>query len=169
MCGDASLLLGAHDADIVVSMSAYVTHKKVTFDYELLDTYEAGISLLGTEVKSVRSGHGKLEGAYIVVRGKEAFLVGASIPAFQQANARASYDPERPRKLLLTKKQIAELEEKSETQGLTIVPIKLYNSKNKLKLEIAVARGKKKQDKRHSIQKHDVKRDIEREFKFRFK
>lgn len=150
-------------------MSAYVSHKRASFDFDLLTTYEAGISLLGTEVKSIRKGQGKLDGAYVIVRGNEAFLVGASIPAFQVANAKKSYDPERPRKLLLTKKEIIEIEEKSEKQGLTVVPIKLYNSKNKIKLEIAIAKGKKKHDKRESIQAHDVQRDVEREFKFRFK
>jgi SsrA-binding protein len=150
-------------------MKSLISHKRATFDYEILDTHEVGISLLGTEVKSIRNGQGKLEGAYVIVRGGEAFLVGASIPAFQKKNVRADYEPERARKLLLTKKEITELELKSEKQGLTIVPIKLYNKGPKLKLEIAVARGKKKQDKRHSIQAHDVKRDVEREHKVKFK
>ena len=150
-------------------MTTYVQHKRARFDFEILDTFEAGISLLGTEVKSVRNGQGKLDGAYVVIRGGEAFLVGASIPAFQKKNVSPSYDAERPRKLLLTQKELAELEQKSEKQGLTIVPIKLYNSKSKLKLEIAIARGKKKHDKRQSIQAHDVKRDVEREVKFKYK
>lgn len=148
-------------------MKALVTHKRAAFDYELLDRYEAGVSLLGTEVKSIRNGQGKLEGAYIIVRGSEAFLVGASIPAFQKANAPKTYEAERPRKLLLTQKEIAEIEQKSEKQGLTIVPIKWYNKNSKLKLEIAVARGKKKHDKREQIKERDVSRDIERTFKYR--
>lgn len=150
-------------------MTTYVSHKRAHFDFEILDTYEAGISLLGTEAKSIRKNHGKLEGAHVVVRGKEAFLVGASIPPFQEANAPKTYAADRARKLLLTEKEIAEIERKSEKQGLTIVPIRLYNKGRHIKLEIAIARGKKKQDKRHSIQAHDTKRDIEREFKFRFK
>jgi SsrA-binding protein len=145
---------------------ALITHKRVTYDFEILETFEAGISLLGTEVKSIRGGQGKLEGAHVIIRGKEAFLVGASIPAFQKANVAKSYDAERPRKLLLTVKEITELELKSERQGLTIVPIKLYNKGRNLKLEIAIARGKKKQDKRQSIKERDVKRDIAREVKF---
>lgn len=148
-------------------MATYITHKRAGFDYELLDTYEAGISLLGTEVKSIRQNHGKLEGAYVIIRGGEAFLVGASIPPFQKANAPHDYDPERPRTLLLTEKEIAELEQKSEKQGLTIVPIKLYSKRNKLKLQIAVARGKKKYDKRESIKARDTKRDIARELKYK--
>jgi SsrA-binding protein len=146
---------------------ALIAHKRAHFDFDILDTYEAGISLLGTEVKSLRSGQGKLEGAYVVVRGREAFLVGASIPAFQKKNVSKSYDPERVRKLLLTHKEILELEQKSEKQGLTIVPIKLYNKSNKLKLEIGVARGKKKHDKRESIKERDTKRDLAREVKYR--
>jgi SsrA-binding protein len=146
-------------------MSTFVSHKRATFDFELLETFTAGISLLGTEVKSLRIGQGKLDGAYVIIRGKEAFLVGASIPAFQKKNTDAGYDPERPRKLLLTVKEIAELEQKSERQGLTIVPLKLYNKGSKIKLEIAIARGKKKQDKRQSIKERDTNRDIARELR----
>ncbi len=148
-------------------MANLITHKRASFDFELLETFEAGVSLLGTEVKSIRGGQGKLEGAYVIIRGKEAFLVGASIPAFQKKNVSASYDAERPRKLLLTQKELAELEQRSEKQGLTIVPLKLYNKGSNIKLEIAIARGKKKQDKRESIKERDVKRDIERELKYR--
>lgn len=148
-------------------MGVILSHKKVHFDFDILETFEAGISLLGTEVKSLRNGHGKLEGGYVIVRGSEAFLVGASIPPFQKKNVSPSYDPERARKLLLTKKEIAEIELKSEKQGLTAVPIKLYSKGSKLKLEIGIARGKKKQDKRQSIKERDTKRDIDREFKYR--
>ncbi len=150
-------------------MTTYISHKRAHFDFELLEHFEAGISLLGTEVKSIRQNQGKLEGAYVIIRGKEAFLVGASIPAFQKKNVSKEYDAERPRKLLLTQKELAELEQKSEKQGLTIVPIKLYNKGRNLKLEIAIGRGKKKQDKRHRIQAPDVGRDIEREHKFKAK
>jgi SsrA-binding protein len=148
-------------------MGVILSHKRVHFDFDILETFEAGISLLGTEVKSLRSGHGKLEGGYVIVRGAEAFLVGASIPAFQKKNVSPSYDPERARKLLLSKKEIAEIEQKSEKQGLTAVPLKLYSKGPLVKLEIGIARGKKKQDKRESIKSRDVKRDIERDFKYR--
>jgi SsrA-binding protein len=144
---------------------ALITNRRARFDYEILDTYEAGISLLGTEVKSLRNGQGKLDGAYVVIRGGEALLVGASIPPFQQKNVSPSYDPERPRTLLLTQKELAELEQKSEKQGLTIVPLSLYNKGRLLKLEVAIARGKKKTDKRQSIQKREVDRSIRRELK----
>lgn len=144
-----------------------MSHKKVFLDFEILETFETGISLLGTEVKSLRGGHGKLEGAYVIVRGGEAFLVGASIPPFQKKNVAPSYDPERARKLLLTKKEIMMLDQKSEKQGLTIVPIKLYSKGPKLKLEIGIARGKKKYDKREAIKKRDTERDVARELRDR--
>ncbi len=143
-------------------MTTYVQNKKASFNYEILEKYEAGISLLGTEVKSVRNGQGKLDGAYVVIRGGEAFLVGASIPAFQKKNAPADYDPERARKLLFKSKELAELHAESEQKGLTIVPIRLYNSGQKLKLEVAVARGKKKFDKRESIKERETERALGR-------
>lgn len=146
---------------------ALTGNKRATFDFELLEKYEAGVSLLGTEVKSIRAGQGKLDGSHVVVRGNEAFLTGASIPAFQAKNVRKDYDPQRTRKLLLTQKEIRELETKSEKQGLTIIPLKWYNKGPKLKLEIAIARGKKKQDKRQSIKARDTARDIAREHKYR--
>ena len=148
-------------------MTTYAHHKRAHFDFDILNTYEAGLSLLGTEVKSIRKGQVKLDGAYVLVRGKEAFLVGASIPAFQTANTAKSYEPERPRKLLLTQKEIEEIEKRSEKDGLTVVPLKLYNKGRNIKLEIAIAKGKKKHDKRESIKERDTKRDIEREFKYR--
>ena len=144
---------------------ALVSNTRAHYDYEILETYEAGVSLLGTEVKSLRTGQGKLDGAYVVIRGGEAFLVGASIPAFQKKNAPGDYDPERTRTLLLTPKEIVELDRKSEREGLTIVPIKWYNKNAKLKLLIAIARGKKKYDKRESIMKREADRNTMRELK----
>ncbi len=146
---------------------ALLTHKRARFDFDILETFEAGISLLGTEVKSLRNNQGKLDGAYVLIRGGEALLVGASIPAFQKKNVSPDYDPERPRTLLLTQKELKELAQKSDKQGLTIVPLSLYNKGRLLKLEIGVARGKKKQDKRESIKKRDTDRDIAREFRGR--
>lgn len=146
-------------------MKTFITNRKAHFNFELLETLEAGISLLGTEVKSLRLGRGSLDGSYVIIRGNEAFLVNASIPPFQEANAPKSFDKERPRKLLLSKKEIAELEVQSENQGLTIVPLKLYNNGRYLKLSIAVARGKKKHDKRESIKARDSKRDLDRELR----
>lgn len=143
-------------------MTDYITNKKAHFDYDILEEYEAGVILSGAEVKSVRTGKASLNGAYVVIRGGEAFLVNASISPYQTANSPKSYDPERARKLLLTKKQLAELELGSERQGLTIVAIKWYNKKRYLKLLIGLARGKKKADKRETIKKRDAKRELDR-------
>lgn len=146
-------------------MANLVTNKKASFDFELLERFEAGADLLGTEVKSLRQGKGKLEGAHIVVRSGEAYLVGADIPPFQKANAPKGYDQTRARKLLLSRKELAQLFTESEKKGLTIIPVRWYNKNSMLKLEIAIARGKKKYDKRESIKARDTKRDIERELK----
>ena len=143
-------------------MAALIKNKKVRFNYELLETFSAGMELFGYEVKSLRNKHGSLEGAHVIVRGGEVFLVGATIPAYQPANAPDDYDPARVRKLLLTKKEIGELAGSERRRGLTIVPISVYNKGRKLKLEIAVARGKKKFDKRELIKKRDTERDIRR-------
>lgn len=146
-------------------MNDLVRNKKAGFNFELLERYEAGVELLGTEVKSLRGGQGKLDGAHVVVRGGEAYLVGASIPPFQKANAPKDYEPERVRRLLLKNKEILELFTESEKKGLTIVPIRWYNKNQVLKLEIAIGRGKKKHDKRDSIKERDTKREIDRTLK----
>jgi len=144
---------------------SYATNKRAHFDHELLETFEAGLALLGTEVKAIRNGRAKLEGGYVIIRGGEAFLVGVSIPAFQPINATKGYDPERPRKLLLSSKELAKLDQQTERQGLTAIPLSLYNKGRHIKLSFAIARGKKKADKRESIKERDVKRDIERTLK----
>jgi len=148
-------------------MPSLVYNKKAGFNYEILEKFEAGIELLGTEVKSLRENHGVLDGARIIVRGNEAYLIGATIPAYQPVNTPASYAVDRNRRLLLTKKEIFELSQIEGKKGLTIVPISLYNKGNKIKAEIAVVRGKKKFDKRESIKKRDTERDIARELKDR--
>ncbi len=143
-------------------MADYIQNKKAYFDYEFLEEYEAGVVLYGYETKAIRANMASLNGAYVIIRGGEAFLVNASISPYQTANTPKSYDPERARKLLLTKKQLTELEQGSEKQGLTIVAIKWYNSKRKIKLGIALAKGKKKADKRETIKTRDTKREIDR-------
>ncbi|MDP3646287.1 MAG: SsrA-binding protein SmpB [bacterium] len=142
-----------------------ISNDRVGFDYEILETIEAGLELLGLEVKSLRAGHGSLKGARVVARGGEAYLVGASIPAWQVKNAPKSYDPERTRRLLLSRKEIAHVASAEGERGLTIVPLKVYNKGRDLKLGIAIARGKKKEDKRHSIRAREEKRKIERALK----
>ncbi len=143
-------------------MSDFITNKKAYFDYEILETFEAGVVLTGAEVKSVRASKASLNGAYVIIRGGEAFLVNASISPYQVANTPKNYDPERARKLLLSEKELATLERGSEQEGLTIVAIKWYNKKRFLKLEIGLARGKKKVDKRETLKERATKRDIDR-------
>ncbi len=146
-------------------MAHYAENRKARFDYEIIEKFEAGIELLGSEVKSVRGGQMSLEGAFVIVRGGEAFLINANIPPYQPKNAGADYDPLRNRKLLLTKKEIAELAGSGKNKSLTIVPISVYNKGRKIKVEIALVKGKKKFDKRESIKKRDTERDIRRTLK----
>ena len=143
-------------------MESYIESRKVRFNYELLENYSAGIELFGFEVKSVRAGHGSLEGAHIIIRGHEAFIVGMKIDPYQIGNTPPDYDRERTRKLLVTKKEILILEEQMAKKGLTLVPLSLYNKNGKVKLAFAVARGKKQFDKRETIKKRDTDRDIGR-------
>ena len=143
-------------------MTRFADNSKAFFDYELLETLSAGIELLGMEVKSVRGGKMNLPGAFVSVRGREAFLIGADIPAYQPKNASKDYDPGRTRKLLLSKKEVEKLADAEKTKGLTIVPLSVYNKCRFLKVDIAIARGKKKFDKRQAIKKRDVERDLKR-------
>ena len=147
-------------------MASYAENRKAHFNYEILEKYEAGIELLGVEVKSVRGGRMSLEGAFIIVRGGEVYLINANIPAYQPANAPKDYDPLRNRRLLLTKKEISKLVG-SEKRNLTIVPISVYNKNRKIKVEIALVKGKKKRDKRETIKKRETDREIRREYKER--
>ena len=142
-----------------------IKNKKAYFNYEITDKYTAGMELFGFEVKSIREKKGQLDGAYITVRGGEAYLIGASVPAYQVANAPEDYNPLRNRRILLTKKEIKELSEIEAKKGLTIVAIAVYNNNRKLKLEIGIAKGKKSFDKRESIKKRDTDREIRRTLK----
>ncbi len=144
---------------------ALIENKRVGFDYQILETIEAGLELYGYEVKSLRASRGSLRGARVVARGGEAYLVGASIPPWQAANAPKSYDPERPRRLLLSRKEINQILGAETEKGLTVVPLSVYNKGVKLKLGIAIARGKKKEDKRQSIREREEKRRIRRSLK----
>lgn len=141
---------------------ALAYNKRVKFDYQLIDTFEAGIALLGTEVKSVRAGHMSLRGAFVTIHNSQAYLTNATIPPWQPKNTPASYDPTRPRRLLLKKSELKQLIGTRKSQGLTIVPVRVYNNRGKIKLQIALARGKKKYDKRQAKKAKDIQRDIER-------
>lgn len=146
---------------------ALISNKKATLNYEVLEKYVAGIELFGYEVKSLRKSQGSLEGSYVTIRGREAYITGMFIPPYQVGNTPKDYDPHRNRRLLLNKTEISELENKEKTKGLTIVPLSVYNSGNKLKLDIAVVRGKKKFDKRETLKKRDSERDVARDLKDR--
>lgn len=139
-----------------------IEYKKAGLRFTVIETYTAGIELSGAEVKSVRKKHGKLDGSRVVVRGGEAYLIGMSIPPYQVANTPAGYNPERARRLLLKKSEIAQLLTQEEKKGLTIVPLELYNAGRYLKVRVAVVRGKNKADKRESIKKKDAEREIGR-------
>ena len=149
-------------------MKLLVANKKAHLNYEILEKYTAGVQLFGYEVKSLKNKHGNLLGAYVIIRGNEAFLVGATIPPYQPKNTPDSYDTERPRKLLLKKKEIEKIAGYESQKGLTVIPIALYNIGDKIKLQLGIAKGKKQHDKREDIKKRDSKRDIERETKQRF-
>jgi len=142
-----------------------IQNKKAHFNYEILEKIEAGIELFGLEVKSLKKGQGSLEGAHITVRGGEAFVINMQIPPYQPANTPESYDPIRNRRLLVTKKEITRLSGEENQKGLTIVPLSVYNKGRKLKLEIAIVRGKKKYDKRETIKKRDTDREMRRDLK----
>ncbi|KKQ19772.1 MAG: SsrA-binding protein [Parcubacteria group bacterium GW2011_GWC1_36_9] len=148
-------------------MSHYAENRKAQFNYEILEKYEAGIELLGVEVKSVRGGQMSLEGAFVIVRGGEAYLINANISPYQVKNTPKDYDSLRNRRILLTKKEIIELAGSEKNKSLTIVPISVYNKGRKIKVEIALVKGKKKFDKRETLKKRDTDREIRREMKER--
>ncbi len=147
-------------------MTTFVENKKAGFNYEIIEKFEAGIELSGFEVKSVKKNQGSLEGAYIIVRGGEAYLMNMTIPPYQEKNTPTGYEPRRNRRILLTKKEIKKLAD-IETEGLTIVPISLYNKGNLIKVSIAIVRGKKKYDKRETIKQRETDRSVRREFRDR--
>lgn len=141
------------------------SNRKARFNYEILDTYEAGLELFGFEVKSIKKGMASLDGSHAIIRGGEIFLVGCQVQPYQVANTPVDYDPLRTRRLLLRKKEINELLMAGETKGLTVVPLSLYNVNSKVKIKIALAKGKKLHDKRETIKKRETDRELRREFK----
>ncbi|MEK7101945.1 MAG: SsrA-binding protein SmpB [Patescibacteria group bacterium] len=144
-----------------------VEYKKALLKFAPIESYAAGLELTGPEVKSLRNKNGSLDGARVVVRGGEAFIVGMTIPPYQAANTPKSYDPERARRLLLSKKEIAELYAAEAKKGLTIIPLEVYTSRRFVKARIAIVRGKGKSDKREDLKKKDAERDIGRVLKNR--
>jgi SsrA-binding protein len=144
-----------------------IENKKAYFNYQILEKFEAGISLIGQEVKSIKSGRINLAGAYVVLKNSEVYLIGANVSPYQPKNAPLDYNPERSRKLLLKKSEIKHLIGKVQQKGLTLVPLRIYTKRGKIKLEFGTAKGKKKVDKRELIKKRETKREMERELKLR--
>lgn len=141
-----------------------IRNRKARYDYEIEETYEAGIVLTGTEIKSIRDGKAQLKDSYAVVRQNEVYLLNMHISHYEQGNI-FNHEETRTRKLLLHKKEILKIKNKIETQGLTLVPIKLYFKKNKVKLLLGIAKGKKTYDKRETIKQRDIDRDIKKQMK----
>lgn len=146
-------------------MANFAENKKAKFDYEILEEFEGGLELLGHEVKSIRTKGADISNAHVLVRGGEVYLVGASIPRYQNTSQLEKYDPERIRRVLLNKKEILALTNEESKRGLTVVPISLYNKGRLVKLRFAVVKGKKKFDKREKIKKRDTNREMERTLK----
>lgn len=136
-------------------------NKKAWFDYEILDKWEAGLVLVGSEVKSLRVNGCTLKDSYVAFRGTEAFLQNAHIPVYS-ASSYNNHEPERLRKLLLNASEIAKIHAGTTEKGLSCVPLKMYFKKGKAKIEIALARGKKKGDKRQSIKTREADREVQR-------
>ena len=141
-------------------------NRRARHEYNLLERFEAGLVLTGTEVKSLREGHATLQRSFAELRDGEVWLVGAHIPEYAQGNL-ANHDPDRDRKLLLRRREIDSLLGKVQQRGLTIVPTKLYFKDGRVKVELALARGKEARDKRRDLAERDARRQIERELKSR--
>jgi len=150
----------------VDNIKIVATNRKAKFEYFLIETYEAGIALQGSEIKSIRAGQISLSEAFVQTDGKEAWLHDAHIAPYEQAN-RFNHDPVRPRRLLLHKKEIRKLWDAVRQKGMTIIPTRVYLKAGRAKIEIAVARGKKAYDKREAIAKRDRERDTAREMRIR--
>lgn len=143
-------------------MSTLADNRRARFEYEILETYEAGLKLTGQEVKSVKTGHIGVQGAYATVRAGEAWLLNAMIPPYAKAGILPEYDPRRTRKLLLKKTELRTLVGKVQAQGLTLVPLKVYTAHGLIKVALGLGRGRKKEDKREVIRKRETEREMAR-------
>lgn len=144
-------------------MKVLSENKKASFEYSFLENFEAGLVLFGQEVKAIKTGHINLSGSYVVIRGGETFLIGIKVSPYQPNNAGAGYDQERPRKLLLSKKEIGYLIGKTKQKGFSLIPLKLYEKNGRVKLEFGLAKGRRKYDKKEKIKKRDTDREVNRE------
>jgi SsrA-binding protein len=150
----------------VENIKVVATNRKAKFEYFLIETFEAGIALQGSEIKSIRAGQISLKEAYVQTDGEQAWLMSAHIAPYEQAN-RFNHDPVRPRRLLLHKREIRQLWDDVRQKGMTIIPTRVYLKSGRAKVEIALARGKKAYDKREAIAKRDRERSKAREMRIR--
>lgn len=139
------------------------TNKQARRLYDILETFEAGLSLLGSEVKSLRGGHVSFKDGYVSFRDGSAFLVGVHIAPYEKTGMYDQHDPERPRRLLLHKQEIVMLQAKADQKGLTVVPMKMYFSRGKVKLQIGLGRGKNVHSKKQDLKDKDIARDTARQ------
>lgn len=142
-------------------MSELARNKKAYFDYEILETFNAGMALKGFEVKAIKSGNINISSAFVIIRDNQVYLLNSDIPPYQPKNTPEDYDSKRTRTLLLRKKEISRLLGLTKQKGLTLVALRVYNTRNLLKLEFGLARGKRKYEKRDTIKKRDVQREIQ--------
>ena len=145
-----------------MDVKVVATNRKASHEYFLLERYEAGMVLQGSEIKSIRAGQISLAEAYVNIDGREAWLMDAHIAPYEQAGI-FNHEPRRPRKLLMHRKQITELWNMVRQKGVTVIPLRVYLKRGRAKVEIAVAKGKKLYDKRQDIAKRDIQRELERE------
>lgn len=143
-----------------------ILNRKARYDYEIEDTYEVGIVLTGTEIKSIRMGKVNIKDSYAIIRNNEIYLLNTHISLYEEGN-RFNHDEDRTRKLLLHKKEILKLKDKLEIEGYTLVPLKIYFVKNKAKVLIGVAKGKKNYNKKETIKERDIQREMEKSLKYR--
>ncbi len=148
---------------IALMPKIYSENKKAGYDYNILEKFEAGVVLLGQEVKSIKTGHINLSSSYITLREGEPYLVGVKVPPYQPNNIGSDYNENRERKLLLNKKEIDYLIGKSSQKGFSLIPLKIYEKHGRIKLEFGLAKGKKKYDKKEKIKKRDIDREVNRE------
>lgn len=148
-------------------MTTLAINKRANFDYLISDKYEAGLVLLGHEVKSIKTGHVSLKESFVTISGEELYLTNAHIPLYRHAGKVPNYNPTGPRKLIVRKSEIRHLIGKARTQGLTLVPIRLYTKKRLIKLEFGIGKGKREYDKREKIRKREDVRSIGRKLKSR--
>ncbi len=150
-----------------MSIKVIATNRKAYHEYQFHDTYEAGLVLVGSEIKSIRAGQVSLQDGFVLLEGGEAWLMNVHIAPYEPAS-RQNHDPKRRRKLLLHRREIERLQSRVQEKGYTLIPIRLYLKNSRAKVEIALARGKKLYDKREAIAKRDVKRQVERALKERY-